>query len=75
MKNTRQAVINQTFILISNSFALVSALAWNNVIQELVNTYIKPYISQGSGLVSLILYALIVTIIAVIVTFKLTKKI
>lgn len=73
MKKARKAVINQMVILATNSFGLIAALAWNNVIQEAVNTYVKPYISQGSGLISLILYAVTVTTVAVLVTLKLTE--
>ena len=53
-------------------FGLVAALAWNNVIQEVVNDYIKPYLPAGSGLISLTIYAAIVTALAVIITVYLS---
>lgn len=59
--------------LATSGFGLVAALAWNNVIQELVNSYIKPYISKGSGIISLIIYAVIITALAVLVTLQLTR--
>lgn len=59
--------------LATSGFGLVAALAWNNVIQEFVNTEVKPYLPSGSGLLSLFLYALVVTILAVTVTYQLTK--
>lgn len=67
------AVVKQMLTLATSGFGLVAALAWNNVIQEFVEGYIKPYLSYGSGIVSLILYAIIVTILAVIVTVYLSK--
>ena len=67
------AVLKQMLTLATSGFGLVAALAWNTAIQEMVNTYIKPYVSQGSGLISLIIYALFITIIAVVVTINLSK--
>lgn len=53
-------------------FGLVAALAWNQVITEVVEHYIKPYFAKDAGLISLVIYAFIVTIIAVVVTLQLT---
>lgn len=72
-KELAKAVIKQMIALSTAGFGLVAALAWNNVIQETVTTYIKPYLAKGSGVISLVIYALIVTILAVIVTMQLTK--
>ena len=59
--------------LSTSGFGLVAALAWNNVIQEFVINDIKPYLPQGSGLISLFVYAILITILAVTVTYQLTK--
>lgn len=67
------AVVKQMLTLATSGFGLVAALAWNNVIQEFVEGYIKPYLSYGSGIISLILYAACVTVLAVIVTVYLSK--
>lgn len=67
------AVIKQMVTLATSGFGLVAALAWNNVIQEFVAEYIKKYLSIGSGIISLLLYAVIITIFAVLVTYQLTK--
>ncbi|MBI3577302.1 hypothetical protein HY086_04655 [Candidatus Gottesmanbacteria bacterium] len=72
-KKLHLEVIKQMIALATSGFGLVAALAWNNVIQELVNDHIKPYLPQGSGLLSLLFYALIITILAVTVTYQLTK--
>ena len=66
-------LIDQLITLSASGFGLVAALAWNNVIQEFVATYVKRWLPEGSGLLSLLIYALIVTALAVIVTYQLTK--
>lgn len=67
------ALVKQMVALSTSGFGLVAALAWNNVIQDLVNNYIKPYLPQGSSLFSLFLYAVLITTLAVLVTYNLTK--
>ncbi|MFC1654017.1 DUF5654 family protein [Patescibacteria group bacterium] len=67
------AIITQMLSLATSGFGLVAALAWNEVIKEFVSTKIKPFLPQGSGLISLFLYAMIVTGLAVAVTLQLTK--
>ncbi len=66
-------VISQMLTLATSGFGLVAALAWNNVIQEVVNNYIKKFLPNGSGIISLLLYAIIVTILAVSITLQLTQ--
>ena len=68
------AVLKQMLVLATSGFGLVAALAWNNAIQELVTVYIKPYFPK-SGFISLLVYAVIVTIIAVLITVNLSKLI
>lgn len=72
VQKTSLEVVKQMLSLATSGFGLVAALAWNNVIQELVNNYIKKFLPTNSGLVSLLLYALIVTILAVLITLQLT---
>lgn len=66
-------VLKQMVTLVTSGFGLVAALAWNNVIQEFVTNNIKPYLPQGSGLISLFIYAILVTILAVTITYQLTS--
>jgi hypothetical protein len=68
-----QAIIKQMLALATSGFGLVAALAWNEVVKEAINSHIKPYLPQGSSLISLIIYAAIVTSFAVIITLQLTK--
>src|SRR3989344_3962672 len=67
------AILKQMATLATSGFGLVAALAWNNVIQDLVNNHIKPYLPAGSSLLSLFIYAALVTILAVMVTYNLTR--
>jgi hypothetical protein len=69
------AVLRQMLTLATSGFGLVAALAWNNVIQELVDSQIKPYLPTGSGLLSLGIYAVVVTILAVTITINLSRLI
>lgn len=59
--------------LVTSGFGLVAALAWNELIKETVNTFIKPYFGENSGLISLAIYALVVTALAVLITYQLSK--
>lgn len=65
-------LVRQMLTLATAGFGLVAALAWNNFIQAFVNDYIKKWI-PGSGLISLLIYALIITAIAVLVTYELSR--
>lgn len=69
------AILKQMVQLATSGFGLTAALAWNNVVQEIVESYIKPYLSQGSGLVSLLLYAIGITALVVTFTYQLSKLI
>lgn len=66
-------VVRQMLTLATSGFGLVAALAWNSVIQELVNNYIKKFLPFGSGIVSLLVYAIVVTVLAVIITMELSR--
>ncbi|MDZ7586499.1 MAG: DUF5654 family protein [Patescibacteria group bacterium] len=72
-KELPKVVIKQISALSASAFGLIAALAWNNVIKEAVDTYIKPFIGPSSGLVSLLIYAVIITVLAVLVTLQLSR--
>lgn len=74
-KALHRTILQQMLTLTTSGFGLVAALAWNSVIQEFVTTQIKPYLPSGSGLTSLIIYAVVVTILAVTITYQLGKLI
>lgn len=72
-RKLHQEVIKQMLTLATSGFGLVAALAWNSLIQELVNSYIKKLLPSNSGIISLLIYALVVTVLAVFVTYQLSK--
>lgn len=59
--------------LVTSGFGLVSALAWNEVIKEFVKEHIKPIFGENSGMISLLIYASVVTFLAVLITYNLGK--
>jgi hypothetical protein len=62
----KSEVIEKVAALMTAAFGLVAALAWNEAIQ----TIFKTYIGAGSGIWAMLLYAVIVTVIAVFATIK-----
>ena len=65
--------VKQMVTLSTSGFGLVAALAWNSVIQEFVNSYVKKWLPSGSGLISLLIYAIIITLLAVTITLQLSR--
>lgn len=64
--------MKQLLTLATAGFGLAAALAWNSLIQNILNTYLKP-ILDDSVLISGLIYAILVTLLAVIVTLQLSK--
>jgi Flp pilus assembly pilin Flp len=60
----QKEVIEKVAALITAAFGLVAALAWNEAIQEIF----RLVFGDQSGVLAMIAYAVIVTIIAVVVT-------
>lgn len=67
------ALIRNMILLSTSGFGVVVALAWNEVIKNAVETYIAPYLGKDSGLISLFIYAVVVTTLAVLVTMQLSR--
>lgn len=67
------AIVKQMLQLATAGFGLVAALAWNELIQAFIEEYIKPRVGVGSGIISLAIYAFIITALAVLVTLQLSK--
>lgn len=57
-------VIEKMAALITGAFALVAALAWNGAIQAIF----KTLFGDASSMLAMIIYAVIITIIAVFAT-------
>ena len=62
----------QLVTLSTSAFGLAAALAWNETIQQTVREFIEPRL-PGSGILSRLIYAVLVTLLGVIVTFQLTR--
>lgn len=72
-KKLHEELVKQMLTLATSGFGLVAALAWNSLIQEFVNSYVKKFLPDGSGIISLLIYALVITALAVFVTYQLSK--
>jgi len=60
----RIKVIETIAALMTAAFGLLAALAWNEAIKALINEFLGP----ASGTLGLVIYAIIVTLIAVVAT-------
>jgi len=66
------AIVKNMIALATSGFGVVVALAWNEAIKGTVHEFIDPYLGKGGGIISLLIYALIMTILAVVVTMQLS---
>ena len=60
----KKEVVEKLATLIATAFGLVAALAWNNAIQSIF----KRIWGEQSSIIAMLVYAIIVTIIAVVVS-------
>jgi uncharacterized membrane protein (DUF106 family) len=67
------AIVKNMITLATSGFGVVVALAWNEAIKGAVKEFISPYLGEGGGVISLAIYALIMTILAVLVTMQLSQ--
>ena len=65
----RSAYLQTMISLASAAFGVVAALAWNGAITALV----KQIFGTGGEIISLFIYAILITVIAVIVMVNLAK--
>lgn len=72
-KDLPAAVIKNMVSLATSGFGLVVALAWNEVIKKTVEEYIDPWLGKSGGIVSMLIYAIIITLLAVMVTMQLSQ--
>lgn len=69
----RLAILKQLITLSTAGFGLVAALAWNEAIQGFVKEYIDKYLAVGTGILSRFIYAVLITLLAVLITYQLSK--
>lgn len=67
------AIIQNMIVLATSGFGLVVALAWNELIKTTIEYYLAPVLGVGGGIISLFIYAMVVTVLAVLVTMQLSK--
>lgn len=65
-------LLAQMVTLSTSAFGLAAALAWNDTIQQAVKDFIEPRI-PGSGILSRLIYAILVTVLGVLVTLQLSR--
>jgi len=68
-KELRSEFLKTMTQLATAGFGLVAALAWNDTIKAAIDRFITP----GSGLISRFIYAVLVTGLAVLITYYLGK--
>ena len=69
----QQTFFNELTKLITSSFGLMAALSWRDVVREFINSYIRRFFGNASGLISEFIFALIITTLAVIITWRMAK--
>lgn len=72
-KSFHRELIEQFLTLSTSAFGLAAALAWNETIQQSVKEFIEPSLPAGSGILSRFIYAILVTILAVVITYQLSR--
>ena len=65
----KSQVVEKMAALITAAFGLIAALAWNTAIQEIF----KQIFGEASNITAMLIYAIVVTIIAVIATLGIGK--
>jgi hypothetical protein len=73
IKDMPLAIVTNVVVLATSGFGLVVALAWNEAIKGAVETYIDPLLGEQNGVISLFIYATVMTLLAVLVTMQLAR--
>jgi hypothetical protein len=71
--NIAHFMFGEMLKLSTAAFGLVAALAWNEAIQTFFKESIRPILGNSTGTIYLFAYAILVTILAVVVTYYLAK--
>ena len=63
-------IVSESLNLMNTAFGLVAALAWNEAVKKLI----EAYVPKGKGdVLSSFIYAVVITIVAVIIASRLVK--
>ncbi|OFW87407.1 hypothetical protein A3B21_01665 [Candidatus Uhrbacteria bacterium RIFCSPLOWO2_01_FULL_47_24] len=68
-KSLKLAILEQLSTLMTAGFGFVAALAWNEAIQAMF----RKFFPENSGIVLKFLYAVVITIVVVLITTRLSK--
>lgn len=71
VKDIRGQVSQTIATLMTTAFGLIAALAWN----EAIKAIILQYFQAGNGITGLLIYAILITIIAVVATIIIARVI
>lgn len=72
-KKIHKELLAQMVTLSTAGFGLVAALAWNEAVQSFVKEYVDPFLPGGSGVFSRFFYAILITGLAVLITYQLSR--
>lgn len=72
-KHLHRELVRQMITLSTSGFGLVAALAWNEAIQTFVKQYVDKYLPSGSGVFPRLFYAVLITVLAVLITYQLSR--
>lgn len=67
--DVRKQVTRTISTLLTVAFGLIAALAWNDAIKAIIATVIP----KGNGITGLLIYAILITIIAVVATMLIAR--
>jgi putative flippase GtrA len=68
-KEVKSQVAGTISTLMTVAFGLIAALAWNNAIQAII----LAILPKGNGIMGLLIYAIVITIVAVLATFIIAR--
>ncbi len=71
VKDIKGQVSQTIATLMTTAFGLIAALAWNEAIKAIITQYFQA----GNGIMGLLVYAILITIIAVIATIIIARVI
>ena len=67
--DVRSQVMTTIATLVTTAFGLIAALAWNQAIQAIITMFLPAQ----SGITGLLVYAIVITILAVIATLLIAR--
>lgn len=72
IKDLPLSIINNMIVLATSGFGVVVALAWNDTIKKAVTDFVAPYFGDSGSIISMLIYSIAVTLLAIFVTMQLS---